>query len=86
MGTASSEDPGEEAGSLVEVGLRSLTLDGGVERIYIFLRMKPLCVLNCVMGLQIDKKWEFTAKMIKTNPASGASHPRAAPMFNFLGI
>lgn len=86
MGTDSSEDPGEEAGSLVEVGLRSLTLDGGVERIYIFLRMKPLCVLNCVMGLQIDKKWEFTAKMIKTNPAAGASRPRAAPMFNFLGI
>ena len=40
---------------LVEVGLGLLALDGGVQAVYVLLRVETLCVLNCVMGLRVDK-------------------------------
>ena len=65
--------PGEEAGLLVEVRLGLLTLDGCVETVDVFLRMEPLCVLTCVMGLQTDRTWGGHSPNEQHNlPAVGA--------------
>lgn len=74
--------PGEEARLLVEVRLGLLTLDGCVETVDVFLRMEPLCVLNCVMGLQTDRTWGVTAQTSNTISPQWEPRPGAAPVFN----
>lgn len=53
---------GTQTDLLIQVRLGLLTLNRGVQAIYILFRMKPLSILNGVVSLQIDKKGEFTTK------------------------
>lgn len=54
------ERQGKRTDLLVQVGLGLLTLNRGVQAVYIFFSMKPLRVLNGIVSLRIDKKGEFT--------------------------
>lgn len=43
-------------GLLVEVGLGLLTLDGRVEAVNVFFSVEPLCVLNGIMSLEMERE------------------------------